>query len=100
MSVALRPTSFDFWNLPKQQERELRKLLAAFKSIDLVSIILRFVQPRFAEALEHVNPGLAAGVASYTFELQIRALADALGEPPRMKLAELIDSLPPGGAVT
>lgn len=194
VSVALRQATFDFWNLPKQQERELRKLLAAFKSIDLVSIILRFVQPkyygiisplvervldvrrgndavetyenyvqnlreiqteyrfmraadvdmvlhqrcygslldteikaayesdlfmlrlraknltahlltgeryaRFAEALEHVNPGLAAVVASYTFEIQVRALADALGEPPRMKLAELIDSLPPGGPVT
>lgn len=36
---------FDFWNLPKNEDAVLRDLLDVFKSIEIVSIILRFVRP-------------------------------------------------------
>ncbi len=43
---ALEKETFDFWNLPESREGEtIRKLLYIFKSIELVSIILRFVRP-------------------------------------------------------
>ena len=45
VTPALARVKFDFWNLPRNQERELGKLLDVFKSIELVSIILRFVKP-------------------------------------------------------
>ena len=45
VTPALARAKFDFWNLPRNQERELAKLLDVFKSIELVSIILRFVKP-------------------------------------------------------
>ncbi len=45
VTPALARTKFDFWNLPRNQERELGSLLDVFKSIELVSIVLRFVKP-------------------------------------------------------
>lgn len=43
---ALGTSAFDFWNLPGSNEPEtVRGLLHIFKSIELVSIILRFVRP-------------------------------------------------------
>jgi hypothetical protein len=43
---ALEKESFDFWNLPESNETgTIRKLLHIFKSIELVSIILRFIRP-------------------------------------------------------
>ena len=42
---ALRDKRFNFWQLPKNEAQTLRDLLDAFKSIELVSIILRFVRP-------------------------------------------------------
>ena len=43
---ALRKETFDFWNLPDSNEAEIvRRLLYIFKSIELVSIILRFIRP-------------------------------------------------------
>ncbi len=43
---ALEKETFDFWNLPKRdEERTIRRLLYIFKSIELVSIILRFIRP-------------------------------------------------------
>ncbi|HEV8615287.1 MAG TPA: hypothetical protein VGU22_07310 [Methylomirabilota bacterium] len=194
----LARTRFDFWNLPRNQAVVLERLLDVFKSIELVSIILRFVKPeaygiisppvervldvrrggdavetytnylrdlaaiqahygfaraadvdmalwvlhercygtlrdqrtlaafaadpfmlrlraqnlvgdlltgdryaQFAEALEHVNPQLAAVVACYTFELQLRNLARELGSPgDAARLTEVIAALPLAGPVT
>ncbi|HET7340124.1 MAG TPA: hypothetical protein VFL90_01585 [Methylomirabilota bacterium] len=45
VTPALARQTFDFWNLPRNQDRELAKLLEVFRSIELVSIILRFVKP-------------------------------------------------------
>jgi len=43
---ALKKETFDFWNLPGRNEPEMiRRLLYIFKSIELVSIILRFIRP-------------------------------------------------------
>jgi hypothetical protein len=43
---ALEKETFDFWNLPESNEAgTIRKLLRIFKSIELVSIILRFIRP-------------------------------------------------------
>jgi hypothetical protein len=43
---ALKGIKFDFWNLSSENESELiRQLLYVFKSIELVSIILRFIRP-------------------------------------------------------
>jgi hypothetical protein len=42
----LKEATFDFWNLSPENEAEvIRQLLYIFKSIELVSIILRFVRP-------------------------------------------------------
>jgi hypothetical protein len=42
----LKGVTFDFWNLSPENEAEVvRQLLYIFKSIELVSIILRFVRP-------------------------------------------------------
>jgi hypothetical protein len=46
IEAALQKETFDFWNLPESNEAEtIRKLLHIFKSIELVSIILRFIRP-------------------------------------------------------
>jgi len=46
VAPALKGLKFDFWNLSEKNEADLiRQLLYIFKSVDLVSIILRFIRP-------------------------------------------------------
>ena len=46
VAPALKGIKFDFWNLSSDNESVvIRQLLYAFKSIELVSIILRFIRP-------------------------------------------------------
>lgn len=46
VAPALKGIKFDFWNLSSENESGvIRQLLYAFKSIELVSIILRFIRP-------------------------------------------------------
>lgn len=50
---------FDFWNLPGSNEAEtVRRLLYIFKSIELASIILRFIRPEhysiFSAPIQHM----------------------------------------------
>ena len=46
VAPALRGIKFDFWNLSEEDEAgPIRQLLYIFKSIELVSIILRFIRP-------------------------------------------------------
>lgn len=46
LEPALQKETFDFWNLSEENEAEtVRRLLYIFKSIELVSIILRFIRP-------------------------------------------------------
>jgi hypothetical protein len=46
IAPALEAETFDFWNLPESNETgTIRRLLHIFKSIELVSIILRFIRP-------------------------------------------------------
>lgn len=56
---ALEETVFDFWNLPGSNEGEtVRRLLYIFKSIELASIILRFVRPEhygiYSSPIQHM----------------------------------------------
>jgi len=41
----LKRREFNFWRLPKQEQSLIKSLLDVFKSIEIVSIILRFVRP-------------------------------------------------------
>src|SRR5438309_2250012 len=54
----LKERRYNFWQLPKNEARTLRDLLDAFKSIELASIILRFVRPEhygiISPPVEHV----------------------------------------------
>lgn len=45
ISRALKDRAFDFRNLPNEEANFIASLLAVFKSMELVSIILRFVKP-------------------------------------------------------
>ena len=56
---ALQKEMFDFWNLPDSHEAEtIRRLLHIFKSIELVSIILRFIRPEhysiYSSPIQHM----------------------------------------------
>jgi hypothetical protein len=56
---ALEKEIFDFWNLPgKNEEETVRRLLYIFKSIELASIILRFIRPEhysiFSAPIQHM----------------------------------------------
>jgi hypothetical protein len=56
---ALTKEDFDFWNLPGSNEVEtIRKLLYIFKSIELASIILRFIRPEhysiYSSPIQHM----------------------------------------------
>ena len=42
---ALQNATWDFWNLPRNQDIAISKLLAVFRQIELVSVILRFIVP-------------------------------------------------------
>jgi hypothetical protein len=44
---ALQERTFDFWNLPKNDANLIADLLDVFKSIELVSIALRFIKPEY-----------------------------------------------------
>lgn len=50
---ALQKRTFDFWNLPKNENHVIPGLLDVFKSIGLVSVILRFIKP---EAYGIISP--------------------------------------------
>lgn len=55
----LKSQTFDFWNLPNSNEPEtIRRLLHIFKSIELVSIILRFIRPEhygiYSAPIQHI----------------------------------------------
>lgn len=56
---ALTEKEFDFWNLPGTNEAEtIRRLLYIFKSIELASIILRFIRPEhysiYSSPIQHM----------------------------------------------
>lgn len=42
----LESTEWDFWNLPKQEDRAIASLLLVFRQIEPVSVILRFIAPK------------------------------------------------------
>ena len=42
----LESTEWDFWNLPKREDKAISKLLEVFRQIGLVSVILRFLVPK------------------------------------------------------
>jgi hypothetical protein len=78
VTPALAKKSFDFWHLPKNETELISELLDVFKSIELVSIILRFVKPE------------AYGILSPPVErvLDVRRGSDAV-ETYRNYLADL-----------
>ena len=45
VSSSLKKRKFNFWILPKHEDEVVRSLYEAFKSIELVSIVLRFIKP-------------------------------------------------------
>ena len=42
----LKSAEWDFWNLPKRENKAISSLLLVFRQIELVSVILRFVIPK------------------------------------------------------
>lgn len=42
----LESTDWDFWNLPKKEEKAIADLLAVFHQIEPVSVIMRFIAPQ------------------------------------------------------
>jgi hypothetical protein len=59
LEPALEKETFDFWNLSPGNEAEtVRRLLYIFKSIELVSIILRFIRPEqyaiYSSPIQHM----------------------------------------------
>ena len=42
----LKSEEWDFWNLPKRENKAISSLLLVFRQIELVSVILRFVIPK------------------------------------------------------
>ncbi|MBN1545412.1 MAG: hypothetical protein JW902_01990 [Syntrophaceae bacterium] len=56
---ALEKEIFDFWNLPDSNEEDtVRRLLYIFKSIELASIVLRFIRPEhysiYSSPIQHM----------------------------------------------
>ena len=45
ISSALKRRKFNFWGLPKSESEVIKSLYEVFRSIELVSIILRFIRP-------------------------------------------------------
>lgn len=45
VTAELKRRKFNFWRLPKEEAPLISSLLDVFKSVDLVSIVLRFVRP-------------------------------------------------------
>jgi len=45
LARSLKGKTFDFWHLPKRESTVIGQLLEVFKSIELASIILRFIRP-------------------------------------------------------
>src|SRR5689334_22503868 len=45
ITPALKRREFDFWALPKRESEVINSLYDVFRSIELVSIILRFIRP-------------------------------------------------------
>ena len=45
IEALLRSTEWDFWNLPKREDRAINSLLEIFRQIEPVSVILRLVVP-------------------------------------------------------
>lgn len=45
LTPALKRRKFNFWQLPREEKPIIASLLDAFKSIELASIILRFIRP-------------------------------------------------------
>ena len=43
----LDPTDWDFWNLPKREDKAIAALLDVFRQIEPVSVVLRFVRPDY-----------------------------------------------------
>ncbi len=41
----LKSTEWDFWNLPKKEEKAIESLFSLFRQIEPVSVILRFIAP-------------------------------------------------------
>jgi hypothetical protein len=85
---ALKDRRFNFWQLPKKETQTLLDLLDAFKSIELVSIILRFVRPEHygiisppVERVLDVRRGSDAGETYLNYTGDLRNIRKAYSLP-------------------
>jgi len=86
LTPALKRRKFNFWQLPAEEKLVIASLLDVFKSIELVSIILRFIRPEHygiisppVERVLDVRRGSDA-VETYSNYLQdLRAICDHYG---------------------
>jgi len=86
---ALEKEIFNFWNLPgKNEEETVRRLLYIFKSIELASIILRFIRPEhysiFSAPIQHmldIRHGRDSVETYLTYLGNLRAICDHYAFP-------------------
>ena len=83
VTAALEGATFDFWNLPRNEDTVIPQLLDAFKSIELVSIILRFIRPEHngiisppVERILDVRRGSDAAETYRNYLSDLRAIRD------------------------
>jgi hypothetical protein len=86
ITSALKAKTFNFWNLPKNEHEIIADLLDVFKSIELVSIILRFINPTYygiisppVERVLDVRRGSDAVETYLNYVRNLREIAEHFG---------------------
>jgi hypothetical protein len=86
VSAELKTRQFNFWRLPENEQILIRSLLNVFKSIELVSIVLRFVRPEKygiisppVERILDVRRGGNAVETYVNYVKDLRAIAEYYG---------------------
>ncbi len=86
VSAELKTHQFNFWRLPENEQTLIKSLLEVFKSIELVSIILRFVRPEKygiisppVERILDVRRGSNAVETYLNYIKDLRAIAEHFG---------------------
>ena len=79
----LESTDWDFWNLPKNEGKAIKSLLAVFRQLEPVSVILRFVAPKHygilsppVEKLLELSPSPSHHAKYLAYLKDLRALRD------------------------
>ena len=91
---ALKGITFDFWNLSSENEAGLiRQLLYVFKSIELVSVILRFIRPEhyaiFSSPVQRLLDFRRGRDPAETYINYLRDLREILGHYKFSRVADV-----------